>query len=153
MIHRHTDTFCGAKRQTAISFQVTLRLSPFRRLCRVRSFQFKYLKSVADLRVLPRFGALVPLGLSLLGKEGGCQERARSRSSPKSGFCLMIAEALDTDRGRPHQGMKTAMRWTGQVSGTSSIDSMDGMRRADTGNANAQFQSGTDPDPGRGGAM
>ena len=28
-------------------------------------------------------------------------------------FAMMIAEALDTDLGRTHQGVKTAMRWTG----------------------------------------
>lgn len=28
-------------------------------------------------------------------------------------FTMMIAEALDTDLGRTHQGVKTAMRWTG----------------------------------------
>ena len=28
-------------------------------------------------------------------------------------FAMMIAEALHTDLGRTHQGVKTAMRWTG----------------------------------------
>lgn len=28
-------------------------------------------------------------------------------------FAMMIAEALDTDLGRTHRGVKTAMRWTG----------------------------------------
>ncbi|MFA7441670.1 MAG: hypothetical protein WCZ66_12010 [Sphingomonadaceae bacterium] len=28
-------------------------------------------------------------------------------------FAMMIAEALDMDLGRTHQGVKTAMRWTG----------------------------------------
>jgi hypothetical protein len=28
-------------------------------------------------------------------------------------FAMMIAEALGTDLGRTHQGVETAMRWTG----------------------------------------
>ena len=67
-------------------------------------------------------------------------------------FAMMIAEALDTDLGRTHQGVKTAMSWTGASERSSMVRWIACAARTTPGSADAQFQPGADPDPGRGGA-